>query len=127
MKTAELLTIAQSFGTAIAALSEQALRDVCTEDVVWNVPGHSVVSGQNVGVEGILAFQRKLHEYELTSELVGIFFGPSSVVAQLHETGRSNGKRLNVEIALLLQIRDGKIYSITGHISDVEMFSDYLS
>lgn len=117
----------QRFIAALAAQDEVALRELCAEDVTWSVPGTSKIAGINVGVEGILAIQRTLREHELKVSLQQILHGRDSIVLLLHDTGSRDGRHVDVTVALLLDLRDDTISRITGHLSDMEMFSDYLA
>ena len=117
----------QRFTAALAAQDEAALRELCADDITWSVPGTSKIAGINVGVEGILAIQRTLREHELKVGLQQILHGRDSIVLLLHDTGSKDGTHVDVTVALLLDLRDDKISRITGHLSDMEMFSDYLA
>jgi uncharacterized protein len=127
MNSSDQLALAQRFALALATLDEGVLRQICTEDVSWTIPGDSSIAGRNEGVEGILAVQRTLRKHELKADLLKILHGRDSLVAWLHDTGDKEGKNLDVNVALLLDLRDNKISGITGHISDVPMFTAYLS
>jgi ketosteroid isomerase-like protein len=127
MNTADQLALAQRFAVALATLDGDALRQVCTVDVTWTIPGDSSIAGKNEGVEGILTIQRTLQKHELKADLQKILHGRDSLVAWLHDTGDKDGKHLDVNVALVLELRDGRISAITGHISDVPMFTNYLS
>jgi ketosteroid isomerase-like protein len=127
VNTTDQLAVAQRFGAALAAVDGAALRRVCTDDVAWNIPGDSPISGRNDGVDGILTVQRTLQRSGLKADLQQVLYGPGSVVAWLHDTGDANGRHLDVNVALVLELRDDKVCAITGHISDVAMFSAYLS
>ncbi|MFI2378081.1 hypothetical protein ACH5AO_23910 [Streptomyces sp. NPDC018964] len=52
--------------------------------------------------------------------------GRDSLLALLHDSGEYDGKRLDVDIALVLRLRDGRIAAIDGHLADVSAFAAYL-
>jgi ketosteroid isomerase-like protein len=127
MDNSAQLALAQRFAVAALTLDGESLRQLCTDDVSWTVPGESSVAGRSEGVEGILALERAFQKHELHADVQKILPGRDSMVALLHETGDKDGKHLDVDVALVLELRGGRISAITGHISDVAMFSDYFA
>lgn len=117
----------QKFAGALATYDEPTLREVCTDDVVWTIAGNSEISGNHLGVTDLVATQRRLQSYQIDVQLKEILFGRESFVVILHDTGDRDGKQLDVRVALLVSLRDGKISALTGHVIDTQMFSDYLS
>jgi ketosteroid isomerase-like protein len=120
------LALAQAFAVALSTLDTDALRRLCTEDVHWTVPGDGPVGGRIEGAEGIIAFQRVLHDHAVRTDVRQIFHGRDSLLALLHDSGEHDGKRLDVDIALVLRLRNGRIAAIDGHLADVSAFAAYL-
>lgn len=58
VESSEQLELGMRFGAALAAMDEETLRDVCTEDVTWSIPGSGPISGTSFGVAGLIAVQR---------------------------------------------------------------------
>ncbi|MCF2131718.1 nuclear transport factor 2 family protein [Strepomyces sp. STD 3.1] len=119
--------IAQRFATALTTLDAEALRKVCTEDVCWTVPGDGPVGGRIDGVDGIIGFQRVLGAHSVDTEVRQIFHGRDSLVALLHDSGEHDGKRLDVDLALVLTVEEDRISRIDGHLADVTAFARYLA
>lgn len=127
METSERLDLGLRFGAALAEMDEQALREVCTDDVTWSIPGSSPVSGTSFGVAGLIAVQRVLHRGGVTAEVRQVLYGRDSMVAMLHETGSKDGKTLDVIVASVVELRERKIARITANVSDIEQLDRYLS
>lgn len=124
MNSADQLALAQRFATALFTRDPDLLRQVCTDDVTWTVPGTSTVAGVNHGVDGILTVQAAFHG--VTATIEHVLHGTGSVVALLHETGDRDGTRLDVRVALVLTLRGDRISALTGHLSDVAAFSAFV-
>lgn len=127
MHTSDQFGLAQRFAVALATADRAALQQICADDVTWTIPGESPISGTNKGVEGVLTVQRTLQEHEVKADLQQLLHGRDSVVGLLHETGDKDGRHLDVTVALVLELRGDRISAIIGHISDVAMFTAYLS
>ncbi|NMO51546.1 SnoaL-like domain-containing protein [Actinoplanes sp. TBRC 11911] len=126
MASSERLELGMRFGVALAEMNEEGLREVCTEDVTWSIPGSSRVSGTSFGVAGLLAVQRVLHDAGVTAEIQQVLYGRDSMVAMLHETGSKDGKTLDVIVASVVELRGRRIARITANVSDVEQLNRYL-
>jgi hypothetical protein len=62
-----------------------------TDDVVWTLPGTSLVSGIATGVEGILKRARTIVDYGANVEIQHVVVGYEGVALLLHNTGKRNG------------------------------------
>ena len=120
-------TLAVRFATALNAGDEATLREICTPDVSWTLPGTSEVAGRHEGVPGLLAVEAALAPHQIRPELEALLHGPDSVVALAHDTGEKPGRHLDIRVALYLQLRDGKVARLVSHLSDVQALDDYLA
>jgi hypothetical protein len=84
------------------------------------------VSGIHLGVPAVIAVARTIREHGVTIEVDQILSGRNGVTAILHETGNRGEKPLDVRVALTLLIRDSRVATITGYISDVDAYDNYL-
>src|SRR5262249_29830456 len=98
-----------------------------TPDIVWTIPGTSVVSGQATGVGEVIRLADTFAEYGLHITPQGFAFGRDTVAVKLHDTGEHNGKRLDQDVVNVLTIRDDKIASVTANLADIGAFDAYFS
>ena len=89
-----------------------ALLDLFADDAVWHVPGSMPLSGEHRGREAIIAFLRATAE--LTGgtyrvELLWTVADENHLVAVYRAVGeRPDGRRLDIEQALLVELEDGR-------------------
>ena len=87
-----------------------ALRNAFAEDAVWHVPGSSAMAGDYRGRDEIVTFLRRTAE--LTGgthrvELLWVVADDEHTVAVYRARGhREAGRRLDIEQALLIELRD---------------------
>jgi hypothetical protein len=117
--------VAESFVTAIRNGDKSLLASVATEDIVWTVPGTSLMSGQAFGVEGILARAEVIKRFGVKTKLEHIVYGYEDVAIRLHNTGERTGLILDEYLATVLRLRDGRIYRIDSFVSDVGMVNSF--
>jgi uncharacterized protein len=120
-------SLAVRFATALNTRDEQTLRELCSPDVSWTIPGTSEVSGRNEGVAGLVAVEAALAPHQITPQLEALLHGPDSIVALVHDTGDARGRRLDIRVALSIQLHEGRIAALVSHMSDVQAFDDYLA
>ena len=92
-----------------------------SDDVVWNLPGNSVISGKACGAEAVVRRARSIVSYGLTFTLRHILFGEEGVALSLHNTARRRDQALDEHLATVCKMRDGKIGAIDTYLSDVDM------
>ncbi len=66
-----------------------------TDDIVWSLPGSSLVSGLAKGVDGNSKRARVLVEYAVNLEIQHVVLGYEGVALLLHNTGTHNGRILD--------------------------------
>ena len=120
-------SLAGRFATALNTRDEQTLREVCTPDVSWTIPGGSEVAGRHEGVAGLVAVEAALAPHQVVPRLEALLSGPDSMVALVHDTGDHRGRRLDIRVALHVQLRGDRIAALVSHFSDVQAFDDYLA
>jgi ketosteroid isomerase-like protein len=120
-------TLMGRFAAALNTRDEQTLRELCTPDVSWTIPGLSEVSGRHEGVAGLVAVEAALAPQQIVPQLEALFHGPDSIVALVHDTGDKRGHRLDIRVALHVQLRDGRVAALVSHMSDVRAFDDHLA
>jgi ketosteroid isomerase-like protein len=101
-----------SFGKDAKAVSAAFARDI-----VWRVPGNTVMSGEYRGRRDVVEFLRRTgletgDTYQ--SHLHTVFADDDWAVAIYRATGRRNGIELDVEQALVIRIADGRWQDVTA-------------
>ena len=111
-----------SFGKDAKAVSAAFARDI-----VWRVPGDTVMSGEYRGRRDVVEFLRRTgletgDTYR--SHLHTVFADDEWAVAIYRATGRRNGIELDVEQALVIRIADGQWQDVTAAPLD-SAFEDF--
>ncbi len=118
-----ILNLAMGMKTHDVSLLESLL----TEDVVWSLPGKSLMSGEAQGVAGILKRAEILQQYEVNVGLEHIVYGHQGVGLLLHNTGKHGGKTLDEHLTTVCLLRGDKIARLDTYISDVDMLNAYFA
>lgn len=118
-------TIAHAFLRGLRDRDATLLRSIMTDDVVWSLPGESLMSGEAHGVEAIVKRATTLTGFNVTIELEHVVFGLHDVAVQLHNTGHCDGKMLDEHLTTVIHLDAGKIQRLDTFISDVEMLNAY--
>jgi uncharacterized protein len=95
------------------------------DDVVWTLPGSSLVSGVARGVGGILKRAHEIVERGVTVEIMHVVLGYEGVALLLHNTGTMNGRVLDEYLTTVCTVREGKIARLDTYISDIPMVNEY--
>jgi ketosteroid isomerase-like protein len=101
-----------AFGRNAMAVSATLARDV-----VWRVPGDTVMSGEYHGRRAVVEFLRRTGpETDGTygSSLHTVFADDDWAVAIYRATGSRNGNHLDIEQALVMRMADGLIQDVTA-------------
>jgi hypothetical protein len=115
------------FAQALLSLDEAALADTSAIDLSWSIPGTGRISGLHVGVPAVIAVAATVRQHGIAIEVEQILIGVDGVTAILHETGTSGTRSLDVRVALALLIRDDHVATMTGFISDVAAYDNFLA
>jgi|HubBroStandDraft_1064217.scaffolds.fasta_scaffold38953_3 ketosteroid isomerase-like protein len=100
-------------------------RENMTDDIVWTLPGTSLISGEASGVDAVIARAHRIVSYELTFNLKHIMIGQSGLALSLHNTASKGTQSLDEHLATVCTLRDGKICEINTYLSDVEMVNAF--
>jgi uncharacterized protein len=117
--------LATSFIEALRAQNESAFQKIMHDDVIWTLPGTSLVSGVAQGVSGILKRAQAIVDRGVTLEVMHVVLGYEGVALLLHNTGTRNGSVLDEYLTTVCTLRDGKIARLDTYISDIPMVNAY--
>ncbi len=119
--------LATSFIAALGSGDPNKFHAIMTDDIVWSLPGSSLVSGLAKGVDGILKRARVLVEYAVNLEIQHVVLGYEGVALLLHNTGTHNGRILDEYLMTVCTLRNGKIARLDTYIADIPMVNTYFS
>jgi uncharacterized protein len=94
-----------------------AVSAALARDVVWRVPGHTVMSGEYHGRRAVVEFLRRTGEETggtYRSRLHTAFADDDWAVAIYRATGSRNGIDLDVDQALVIRMVDGHLQDVTA-------------
>jgi hypothetical protein len=117
--------LAASFIAALRLLDSGSFEKLMTEDVIWTLPGSSLVSGVAKGVTGILKRAQAIVDRSVTLEIMHVVLGREGVALLLHNTGQWNGRVLDEYLTTVCTLRGNKIARLDTYISDIPMVDAY--
>jgi ketosteroid isomerase-like protein len=117
--------LAQKFLTGLRNRDWESLRSLMTEDIVWSLPGSSLISGEAHGVDAVIRRSQLIVSYGLTLTLKHILIGQHGVALSLNNTARRGDLQLDEHLATVFSLREGKISAISTYLSDVEMLNAF--
>lgn len=124
------IALAQRFFGAFARKDLDDARACLADDVVWRVPGMSVISGEHARAEGVLGYFGRLRELTggtWAGHPMDLCAGKTGVVVLARGTGERNGRRFDSTYALHLRIDGGKIVEARLYPEDLRAFEAFWS
>lgn len=123
--TEEKSTIAHQFIAGLRNRDENLLRSIMTDNLVWTLPGTSLISGGAKGVEAVIKRSQIIVDYGVNFNLKHILIGHSGVALSLHNIARRGNLVFDEHLVTVLNIAEGKICAINTYLSDVEMLNNF--
>ncbi len=109
----------------------ETLTELFDENASWHTPGRSSIGGDFVGRDA--AFQQ-FGRYggdtggTFNAELRAVIADDEGrVVGIHHNSGERNGKQLDVDCALVFEVKDGKVVDGREHFFDVYAWDEFWS
>ena len=115
----------QKFITGLRTRDWPLLKSILADDVIWSLPGTSLISGEAVGVEAVVNRAQRITSYELTFTLKHLMIGQHGVALSLHNTAQGSHAILDLHLATVLSLRDGKVVAIDTYMTDVDMVNKF--
>ena len=102
---------ATAFWDAVAQGDSDAVRALLAHEVIWRAGGGHPLSGEFRGPDAVIDYLARVGESadELTTELKDIFVNDQGAVVLYHLSARRELKRLETDLYLELEIRDGEL------------------
>ena len=115
---------------AFAAFGRDALTVARTlaDDIVWRVPGDTVMSGEYRGRDAVLQFLRQTlvqSDGTYRTELQYAVADDDRAVAVYRARGERKGRSLDIDQALFCVIRGGQIADVTAIPFDLHAFEAF--
>ena len=127
MTESEKKEIALQFIKALGNRDGRLLESIMTDDIVWSLPGKSLMSGEAHGVEAILKRSETLHRYGIKIEVEHVVYGFQDVALHLHNTGKQGDKVLDEHLTTVCRLLGNKIHRLDTFISDVDMLNGFFA
>jgi uncharacterized protein len=121
----EKTEIAQKFLAGLRNRDWDLLKSIMADDIVWSLPGSSLISGEAHGVDAVIQRARLVVSYGLTFTLKHILLGQHGVALSLNNTAQRGDVILDQHLATVCRLRDGKIFTIDTYLSDVDMVNAF--
>ena len=107
---------------AFSAQDVAAMQQLFDPDVVWHLPGRSVLAGDHRGVDAVLAFfgrVAELSEGTFTVELHDVVASDEHVVSLHTGRGTARGRNLEDHNVIVAHLRGGRIAAVYEHHEDL--------
>ena len=117
--------LAQKFLTGLRNRDWESLKSLMTEDIVWSLPGSSLISGEAHGADAVIQRSQLIVSYGLTLTLKHILIGQHGVALSLNNTARRGDLQLDEHLVTVFSLREGKICAISTYLSDLEMLNAF--
>jgi uncharacterized protein len=127
MTDAQKKEIALTFIQSLQQRDPLLLKTVLTDNAVWSLPGASLIGGEAVGADAIVARGQFLGEHGVNFELLHVIYGYEGMGIMLHNTGKCRGKVLDEFLSSIFKLQGNKICRIDTYITDVPMLNAYVA
>jgi ketosteroid isomerase-like protein len=98
-----------------------AVRDRVRADVVYRIPGDSIIGGEHRGIEGFAAVLRRLKDESsgtLTLTPTAVLADDHNLIARVHVAARRGSRHLDTEHVYAFRFVDGKLADGQVFVSD---------
>ncbi|HEY4417717.1 MAG TPA: nuclear transport factor 2 family protein [Verrucomicrobiae bacterium] len=117
--------LATKFITGLRTRDANLLRSIMLENLVWTLPGNSLISGAAEGIDAVIQRSQMIVDYGVNFNLKHILIGHTGVTLSLHNTARRGNLLFDEHLATVLDLQNGKVSAINTYLSDVEMLNQF--
>ena len=95
------------------------MKSLLTEDVVWSLPGESILSGNVSGPDAIAKRAGQLKDFGVMVAVQHILFSEAGLALSLHNTAKRGDLILDENVVIVCELNDDKICRLTTHLNDI--------
>ena len=117
--------VAQKFLGGLRNRDWESMRSIMHPDVVWSLPGKSLMSGEARGVDAVIKRAQMIVAYGLQVSVKHVLFGLDGVALSLNNTAKRGELVFDAHLATVCSIREGKVWKIDTYLHDVEMLNAF--
>lgn len=117
--------VANIFCQSLASRDWVSFKALLSDQADWRLPGVSKVSGHIEGADAIVRHLQMILEYDVHVTLKQTLFSHENIAFIFHNTAESGGRRLDVHLATVCRLSNGKIRSMETYNSDVDQVNHY--
>jgi hypothetical protein len=93
MEDTDQFRLAKAFLSQLRKPNPQQLPTLVTDDVLWTFPGKASISGEAVGVEGVMARAKVIAAHPVEVEIVRAVYSFSGLAVLLHHTEPAHDRK----------------------------------
>ena len=108
----------------------ETLTAIFDEGAAWHTPGRSSLAGDHQGRDATFAYFGRLGQEtggNFHAELRHLLADDERVVGIQHNSAERDGKRLDVDVCLVFQLKDGRITEGWEHLRDLYAWDEFWS
>ncbi len=124
------ITLAKKALEAFRSGDLATLNEVFADDIVFHVPGKTILSQSYQGKAATFGYFAKLMELTRGSfkvESLNIYVSDDQVAMLDRLEATRNGKTLNLELVLVLKVRNDQFIEGWDHFSDLDAWNEFWS
>jgi len=119
--------LAAGFLRALSTREWSLLRTILAPEVTWTLPGDNLISGTVTGVDAVIDHVELVAGHGVTFTPLHVLVSRDNMALSLHNTGRRRDAVLDMHLATVCTIRDGRIVAIETYLSDVDAMNAYFA
>jgi len=121
----ERSVLPEDFLSTLRNGNRERLWSITAPFIRWTLPGESLISGVANGREAVFNRMMQLKHFGVKFELMEILTGLEGFALSLHNTARRKNMMLDVYVAIVCQVENGKIVQIATLLSDTENINEF--
>lgn len=121
----EKYKIGRTFATGLSTRNGELLASIMDENVAWNMPGNSLLSGEAPGIDAVVKRAQMIVDYGMKFEVEHIQLGLNGVALSLHNSARRGDLIFDEHLVTVLGLREGKVRVIDTYMPDVPMLDAF--
>jgi ketosteroid isomerase-like protein len=117
--------VAQKFLGGLRNRDWESMHSIMHQDVVWSLPGTSLISGEAQGADAVIKRAQTIVAYGLQVAVKHVQYGLNGVALSLNNTAKRGELIFDEHLVTVCSIRGGKVFRIDTYLHDVEMLNAF--